>query len=109
MKSHRSTIRHTLEAPPAILWSWVERVEAAMLEDAFGGIAGSEDENSWRGQGLAGAGAYRLLQLDHQGDSGNSTNDTEERVCEALSCNVYDSPGRRYVHCAGEWLADPIQ
>ena len=68
------------------LWSWIDRVEALSNDSE-----NLEDVDAiWpANKGLVDAGIWRLLRMD-EGDSIDEMN-----ICEALSCNTYDSQARR--------------
>lgn len=83
------------------LWSWIARAEQLCESSSDGKTIGS---TAWPTNGnLTNVGVWTLLGMD-QGDDDNGGNknpnfaDTRT-ISPALSCEVYDSPARRYVNC----------
>ena len=90
------------------LWAWVERVES-LCADSW-----QQDESYWDGtwswpaKGLTDAGAFELLRMDNVASratagGGSASSVDQEEFCEALSCTVYHSAGRRAAMTSCGW------
>lgn len=79
------------------LWTWIDRIEALCTAPNVEEMGGMDDGGIfWASKGFDETGVWNLLEMENDAQEASD----ETMRSDSLSCDLYDSPVRRYVKCA---------